>query len=240
MSQNVLSDNMRIAKFLSHAGVASRRQAEVLLSERRIKINDTVVIDPAYKVQPQDEVYFDNQPVRVITTTEVWAFYKPKLVITSQIDAKRTTVFSLLPKNMPRVVSVGRLDYNSEGLLLLTNDPSLAHRLEQPKNGYKRTYRVRVYGQITPLMIDKIAKGITVEGINYGPIEMEPVDFSQARNQWWHVSMHEGKNREIRKVLGHFDLRVNRLIRTQYASVKLGKMQPGELRKLTASEVSTL
>ncbi len=217
----------RIAKWLSRAGVASRRDAERMLSEGRVKLNNAVVTHPATFVGPDDVVVVNGTPVATAQRTRLFRYHKPEGLMTTHKDPQgRPTVFEKLPKQLPRVVSVGRLDLNSEGLLLLTNDGGLARRLELPSNGWIRRYRVRVFGAPTPEMLGALAKGVTVDGLKYGPIEAS-LDARKGDNCWISVALREGRNREIRRVMAHLGLEVSRLIRVSYGPFQLGTLPRG-------------
>jgi 23S rRNA pseudouridine2605 synthase len=227
----------RIAKRLAHAGIASRREAERLIADRRIAVNGTTLTSPAFTVEAEDVVTFDGERIGDKPPLRLWRFYKPEGVLVTNKDARdRTTVFDLLPDTMPHVVTVGRLDMNSEGLLLLTNDGELARWLELPETGWARRYRVRVYGTPTKDMIAKLKAGMTVEGVKYGPIEAT-IDTQNGANAWMTMSLHEGKNREIRKVLAALDLNVNRLLRVAYGPFQLGQLKRGHLDEMTGKAI---
>ena len=225
----------RIAKFLARAGVASRRDAEVMVAEKRIKLNNVLVAHPATFVAEGDIVTVDGNPVGVQRErTRLFKYHKPDgLVVTHKDPQGRPTVFEKLPPGLPRVVSVGRLDLNSEGLLLLTNDGALARQLELPANAWIRRYRVRAFGDLSPAAIAELAKGITVEGVKYGPIEAG-LDSRKGDNIWLTMALKEGKNREIRKVLGHLGLQVSRLIRVAYGPFQLGTLPRGVVEEVQA------
>ncbi len=217
----------RIAKWLARAGVASRRDAEKLLAEGKVRINNTTITHPATFVQPDDLVVVDGKLVDAPERTRLWRYHKPEGLVTTHRDPEdRPTVFQKLPPGMPRVVSVGRLDLNSEGLLLLTNDGSLARRLELPSNGWIRRYRVRVFGHPEPAQLAALAKGVTVDGVRYRGIEAG-LDSRKGDNSWISVSLQEGRNREIRKVMAHLGLKVTRLIRIAYGPFQLGTLDRG-------------
>ena len=217
----------RIAKWLSRAGVASRRDAERMLSEGRVKLNNAVVTHPATFVSPDDVVMVNGAAVGAPQRTRLFRYHKPDGLMTTHKDPQgRPTVFEKLPKQLPRVVSVGRLDLNSEGLLLLTNDGGLARRLELPSNGWIRRYRVRVFGAPTPEMLGALAKGVTVDGLKYGPIEAG-LDARKGDNCWISVALREGRNREVRRVMQHLGLQVSRLIRVAYGPFQLGALLVG-------------
>jgi len=222
----------RIAKWLARAGVASRRDVEKLIAERRVKLENKVVETPATFIQPGDLVTVDGRIVANAQRTRLFRYHKPVGLVTTHKDEKgRQTVFAALPPGLPRVVSVGRLDLNSEGLLLLTNDGELARKLELPANGWLRRYRVRVNGFIDERLLASLAQGITVEGVRYGPIEAG-LDSRQGANAWLTVAIHEGKNREVRRVMQHLNLNVSRLIRTAYGPFQLGALPRGAVEEV--------
>jgi len=232
-------DGERIAKVLARRGVASRREVERMIEAGRISLDGRKVKTPATFVTPASRIAIDGKPVEEADRARLWLYHKPKGLITTHRDPQgRPTVFDHLPKDLPRVVSVGRLDLNTEGLLLLTNDGALAHHLESPKTGWIRRYRVRAYGDISVHNSRRLADGVTIDGIRYGPIALEKEaakEDRQAKNAWYSVSLREGKNREVRIVLEHFGLSVNRLIRVSYGPFHLGKLQPGETRPVSPS-----
>lgn len=222
----------RIAKWLARSGVASRRDIERMIAEKRVRLNGAVVEHPATFVTGLDTVSVDGKPVDGPDHSRLWRYYKPDGLVTTHRDPEgRPTVFEKLPVGMPRVVSVGRLDLNSEGLLLLTNDGALARRLELPSNGWLRRYRARVFGVVDERRLADLAKGCVVEGVKYGPIEAS-LDSRKGDNAWLTVSLREGKNREIRRVMTHLNLHVSRLIRTSYGPFPLGDLKPGELEEV--------
>jgi 23S rRNA pseudouridine2605 synthase len=220
-----------VAKFLARAGVCSRRDAERLIAEGRVKLNGKVLDTPAVKVTAKDKVSVDGRPVGAAEPTRLWRFHKPSGLVTTHRDpGGRATVFEHLPKDMPRVISVGRLDLTSEGLLLLTNDGELARRLELPSNGWLRRYRARAFGRVEQGELDQLKDGITVEGVRYGPIEAKLE--RAAANSWITLSLTEGKNREVRRVLEALGLKVNRLIRIAYGPFQLGTLAPGAVEEI--------
>jgi 23S rRNA pseudouridine2605 synthase len=222
----------RIAKRLARAGLCSRRDAERWIAEGRVAVNGTVLASPAFLVRPGDVVQVDGKPVPEPEPTRLWRYHKPSGLVTTARDEKgRETVFDRMPPGMPRVVSVGRLDLTTEGLLLLTNDGELARFLELPTTGWTRRYRVRVFGEVDEVQLAALAKGPTIEGIKYGPVEAV-LDRVQGRNAWLTVSIKEGKNREIRKVMDSLGLTVNRLIRVAYGPFQLGKLPEGEVEEV--------
>lgn len=223
----------RIAKFLARAGVASRRDAERLLAEGQIRINNTVVSHPATFVTAGDLVQVRDKVVNPPGRTRLWRYHKPHGLVTTHRDPQgRPTVFERLPPTLPRVISVGRLDLTSEGLLLLTNDGALARRLELPSSGWIRRYRARVHGAVDERRLAALAEGMVVDGIRYGPIEAG-LDSRKGDNAWLTVSLREGRNREIRRVLAHLDLQVTRLIRIAYGPFQLGKLPPGAVEEVS-------
>jgi 23S rRNA pseudouridine2605 synthase len=220
-----------VAKFLARAGVCSRRDAERLIAEGRVKLNGKVLDTPAVKVTAKDRVSVDGRPIGAAEPTRLWRYHKPSGLVTTHRDpAGRATVFEHLPKDMPRVISVGRLDLSSEGLLLLTNDGALARRLEQPANGWLRRYRARAFGRVEQAELDRLKDGITVDGVRYGPIEAKLE--RAAANSWITLSLSEGKNREVRRVLEALGLKVNRLIRIAYGPFQLGTLAPGAVEEI--------
>jgi len=222
----------RIAKRLAHAGVASRRDAEKLIAEGRVSVNGETLGTPAVKVGPNDDVRVDGRPIAEKPPTRLWRHHKPVGRVTTHKDPEgRETVFDALPADMGRVISVGRLDLNSEGLLLLTNDGELARRLELPATGWTRRYRVRALGDVTETDLEKLKRGITVDGVAYGPVEAV-VDRRTGANIWLTVGLKEGKNREVRNVLAAVGLKVNRLMRTAYGPFQLGALKKGETEEV--------
>jgi len=223
----------RIAKVIARAGLCSRRDAERWILDGRVSVNGKTLDSPAFTVVPEDEILVDGKRLPASEATRVFLYHKPVGLVTTVRDEKgRATVFDNLPPGLPRVVSVGRLDLNSEGLLLLTNDGGLARYLELPANAWKRRYRVRVNGAVKPAQLARLAQGITVDGVNYGPIEAKLERAQTAANVWVSVTLKEGKNREIRKVMAALGLQVSRLIRTAYGPFELGDLPPGSAREI--------
>lgn len=223
----------RIAKRLARAGVCSRRDAEKLIAEGRVRVNGKTLSSPALNVTGNDRIEVDGKPLQKQQDTRLWLYHKPRGLVTTHRDEKgRPTIFDSLPRHMPRVISVGRLDLDSEGLLLLTNDGELSRMLELPSNGWARRYRVRAFGRMTEEKIEKLKKGITVDGVRYGPIEAEVEGGGKSANVWISMTLREGKNREIRRVLEYLGLAVNRLIRVAYGPFSLGSLPPGEIEEV--------
>jgi 23S rRNA pseudouridine2605 synthase len=217
----------RIAKVMARAGLCSRRDAERLIADGRVAVDGKTLTTPAFTVTPENRITVDGRPVAEPEETKLWRYHKPAGLVTSHGDPQgRPTVFERLPEELPRVISVGRLDLNSEGLLLLTNDGGLARKLELPETGWTRRYRVRVYGLVDEARLLKLEKGVTIDGLAYGSIRAR-MDSSQGGNAWLSVSLREGKNREIRKVMEHLGFFVNRLIRVAYGPFQLGNLNRG-------------
>ena len=215
----------RIAKVLARAGVCSRREAERWIAEGRVVVDNKVLTTPAFLVTDSSLIVVDGKPVGETQPTRLWRYHKPVGVLTTHNDPQgRPTVFERLPPSLGRVISIGRLDFNSEGLLLLTNDGALARRLELPATGWTRRYRVRVHGNPTEDELAKLKRGIEVDGVRYGSIEAT-LDRQQGANAWVTLSLNEGKNREIRKVMEHLGWPVTRLIRVAYGPFQLGNLE---------------
>ena len=227
----------RIAKLLARAGVGSRREVERLVEEGRIALNGQVVVHPAPLLTSLEGLTVDGNPVAKPVSTRLYRFNKPAGCITAARDPKgRKTIYDLLPKDLPRLMPVGRLDYNTEGLLLLTNDGEFKRQLELPASGVERTYRARAFGDISQAQLEELAMGITIEGVTYGKIDAN-LERRTGRNQWIEMTLTEGKNREVRKVLEHFGLQVSRLIRTRYGAFELGGMPLGSVDVVPRDEL---
>jgi 23S rRNA pseudouridine2605 synthase len=226
----------RVAKVLARAGVASRRDVEKLIAAGRVALNGAVLTTPAVKVEPGDIVTVDGEVVSDAEPARLFRYHKPPGLVTTHNDPKgRPTVFQALPEGLPRLISVGRLDLSSEGLLLLTNDGGLARALEQPSTGVIRRYRARAFGRTNQERLDKLKDGITVEGVHYGSIEArldKAKEGAQGANLWITVTLAEGKNREVRRVLEALGLKVNRLIRLSYGPFALGTLLPGQVEEV--------
>jgi 23S rRNA pseudouridine2605 synthase len=218
---------MRIAKALARAGLCSRREAERWIAEGRVSVNGKVLDSPARDVGPSDRILVDGKPLPTAEPPRLWRYHKPRGKVTTHHDPQgRQTVFDALPEHLPRVISVGRLDFNTEGLLLLTNDGDLARHLELPATGWLRRYRVRAHGVVTQEALDKLKDGIEIAGVRYGPIEAT-LDKVQGANVWLTIGLREGKNREVRTVLESLGLGVNRLIRISFGPFQLMELEPG-------------
>lgn len=224
----------RIAKVLSRRGVASRREAERLIEAGEVKVNGKIITSPALNVTDADKITISGHPLPDLEPARLWLYYKPEGLVTSASDEKgRDTVFDHLPDDMPRVMSVGRLDLNSEGLLLLTNDGELKRRLELPSTGWLRKYRVRVKGNPTDPELEPLRKGVVIDGERFQPMTVS-LDRHQGANAWLTIGLREGKNREIRRAIDSIGLIVNRLIRVSYGPFRLGEMKPGEVEEVRA------
>ena len=228
----------RIAKRLSRAGICSRREAERWIADGRVRIDGVKITTPATLVTAASQILVDGKKVAEPERTRLWRYHKPDGLVCSTSDQDgRKTIFEKLPAALPRVMTVGRLDLRSEGLLLLTNDGELARRLELPATGWTRRYRVRVFGNPTEQGLSALASGITIDNIRYGAIHAR-IDSQRGDNAWLSVSLQEGKNREIRRVMEHLGFRVNRLIRIGYGPFQLGKLERGEVQEVPAKVVA--
>ncbi|HYD32905.1 MAG TPA: pseudouridine synthase [Azospirillaceae bacterium] len=222
----------RIAKRLARAGLCSRRDAERWIAEGRVAVNGETLTSPAVVVKADDVIAVNGNPLPDEEPTRLWRYHKPAGLVTTARDEKgRPTVFEKLPPEMPRVISIGRLDLSTEGLLLLTNDGELARHLELPATAWLRRYRVRVHGTVDPRALERLAKGVTIDGVQYGPIEAT-LDREQGSNAWITMGLREGKNREIRKVVESLNLQVTRLIRVAYGPFQLGKLPRGAVEEV--------
>lgn len=222
----------RIAKKMARAGLCSRRDAERWIEQGRVKVNGHVLDSPAFKVSDQDKIEVDGKLIGQAEQTRLFLYHKPVGLVTSHKDEQgRDTVFDALPDKIGRVISVGRLDLNTEGLLLLTNDGELSRYLEHPKTGWSRNYRVRVHGKVNEEKLDRLKEGITIEGVHYKSIKAT-LEKQTGANSWINMTLREGKNREIRRVMEHLNLQVNRLIRIAYGPFNLGKLESGMVEEV--------
>jgi 23S rRNA pseudouridine2605 synthase len=227
-------DGERIAKVIARAGICSRRDAERLIGEGRVKLNGKVLTTAATNVTDKDVILIDGLPLPQKEATKLWRYHKPGGLVVSNHDPEgRPTVFDKLRSQLPRVVSIGRLDINTEGLLLLTNDGELARFLELPATGWTRKYRVRAFGHIDVASLKKLEKGVEVEGVRYGPIEAA-IERVQGDNTWLTIAIKEGKNREVKRICEHLGLQVNRLIRTAFGPFQLGELPRGGIEEVPA------
>ena len=227
----------RIAKILARAGLCSRRAAEQMIQQGRVSVDGKILTSPALNVNSAQDIRVDGVRVPSAEPPRMWRYHKPRGVLSTSRDPQgRPTLFEALPKDLPRVVSVGRLDFNSEGLLLLTNDGELARRLELPASGLTRRYRVRAFGRPDQAALDRLREGVSIEGLRYGPIHAT-VERASGDNCWIGVALREGKNREVRNVLAHLGLQVNRLIRVSYGPFHLGDLKPGEAAEISRDMV---
>ena len=222
----------RIAKVMARAGVCSRRDAEAWIAEGRVAVNGEVLKSPAFNVSETDDVRVDGKKLAAPERTRLFLFHKPRGLVTTARDPEgRQTVFAVLPPDLPRLVAIGRLDINTEGLLLLTNDGGLARVLELPSTGWLRRYRVRAHGTIDQAALDRLSEGVTIDGIDYLGVEAK-LDREQGANAWLTLGLREGKNREIKKILEHLGLAVNRLIRVSFGPFELGDLPEGEVMEV--------
>jgi 23S rRNA pseudouridine2605 synthase len=226
----------RIAKLLARAGIGSRREVERMIAEGRVALHGEKLTTPAVVLEDVGGVTVDGKPVRGASATRLFRFYKPQGTITAARDPKgRTTIYDRLPEGLPRLMPVGRLDFMTEGLLLLTNDGELKRQLELPRTGVVRTYRARAFGTVTQAQLERLADGVTIEGIRYGSIDAN-LERRTGRNCWIELKLAEGKNREVRRVLAHLGLQVSRLIRTAYGPFTLEGLDAGDVDEVAAAE----
>ena len=222
----------RIAKVIARAGLASRREAEAWIAAGRVSVNGAAIHSPALNVTASDRISVDGEPLPARERTRLFLYHKPRGLLTTRVDPKgRPTVFEHLPKDLPRLISVGRLDFNTEGLLLLTNDGELARLLELPATGWLRRYRVRAHGSVTEEQLDALRAGVTIDGMRYEAIEAT-LDRVQGSNLWLTFAIREGKNREVRNVLGDLGLTVARLIRVSFGPFQLGELAEGAVEEV--------
>src|SRR5436305_8095931 len=231
MAQNQ-HEGERIAKVIARAGLCSRREAEAWIAAGRVAVNGEKIASPALNVRPSDKIIVDGKPLPGAERTRLFLYHKPRGLVTTSSDPQgRPTIFGALPAHLPRLISIGRLDLSTEGLLLLTNDGGLARALELPSTAWLRRYRVRAHGKATQEQLDALRDGVTVDGINYGPIEAT-LDREQTSNVWITFAIREGKNREVRNVLRHLGLHVARLIRVSFGPFQLGEIGEGEVQEV--------
>ena len=228
------AEGERIAKVIARAGVCSRRDAERMILEGLVKVDGEVITSPARNVTATNLVTVDGKPLKAPESARMWRYHKTSGLVTTHKDEKgRPTVFASLPENLGRVVSVGRLDYNSEGLLLLTNDGEIARRMEVPASGWVRVYRARLFGKVTQKDLDALATGVTIDGVQYGPI-VANLERARGVYAWATVSLKEGKNREVKRVMESLGLKVARLIRISYGPFQLGQLAEGQVEEIPA------
>ncbi len=233
---------MRIAKAMSRAGLCSRREAERWVESGRVTINGSVLDTPAYVISENDAIMVDGNALMTPPSIRLWLYHKPIGQVTTHDDPEgRSTVFEAVNLGQDHILSVGRLDINSEGLLLMTNHGGLARALEHPKNKFARTYRVRVRGHINEEQLDALKKGVLIEGVQYGAVHVSWQGLKKgSSNNWLTVTLHEGKNREVRRVMAHCGLQVNRLIRDSYGDFKLGQLKPGVATEISGERLQKL
>ena len=236
MQHKIIQKNsiILLAKAIRDSGLCSRKEARILIDQGKVTVNGSVVYSPCFKVDVKDSIIVDGNRIEFGSSElKVWLYHKPVGLVTTHKDPQaRKTVFESLPKKLGNLISVGRLDLNSSGLLILTNNGDFARFMELPKNKLERVYKVRVFGQIDMELISKIENGCVIKGIRYGRVGIKILQSSK-NNHWLQVTLHEGKNREIRKLLSHINLHVNKLIRLQYGPFKLGNLKIGEIKETT-------
>ncbi|WP_428681867.1 pseudouridine synthase [Sphingopyxis sp.] len=227
----------RIAKLLARAGAGSRRDIERMIEEGRIELNGEVVVQPAPLLSSIEGLTVDGNPVAKPVSTRLYRFYKPVGCLTAARDPKgRKTIYDVLPKGLPRLMPVGRLDYNTEGLLLLTNDGEFKRQLELPASGVERTYRARAFGDVSQTQLEDLVEGVEIDGVRYGKIDAN-LERRTGRNQWIEMTLTEGKNREVRRVLEHLGLQVSRLIRTRYGQFTVEDLGVGTVEVVARDEL---
>ena len=234
------NNNQRLSKKIARSGFSSRREAEKYIESGRVKVNGVIIKELSFQVGINDQIHIDGRRINKEGKTRLWKFHKPKGLITSHKDEKsRQTIFQILPKNLPRLITVGRLDLNSEGLLLLTNDGDLKRKLELPSSKVVRSYRVRAKGVANETKLSSLRQGITVDGISYRPMELNIIR-QNTSNVWLSVRLMEGKNREIRHSFQAIGLQVNKLIRTSFGPITLGKLDKGQIEEVELNSFSAI
>ena len=234
------NNNQRLSKKIARSGFSSRREAEKYIESGRVKVNGAIIKELSFQVGINDQIHIDGRRINKEGKTRLWKFHKPKGLITSHKDEKsRQTIFQILPKNLPRLITVGRLDLNSEGLLLLTNDGDLKRKLELPSSKIVRSYRVRAKGVANENKLSRLRQGITVDGIRYRPMELNIIK-QNTSNVWLSVRLMEGKNREIRLSFQAIGLQVNKLIRTSFGPIALGKLDKGQIEEVELDSFSAI
>ena len=234
------NNNQRLSKKIARSGFSSRREAEKYIESGRVKVNGIIIKELSFQVGINDQIHIDGRRINKEGKTRLWKFHKPKGLITSHKDEKsRQTIFQILPKNLPRLITVGRLDLNSEGLLLLTNDGDLKRKLELPSSKVVRSYRVRAKGVANETKLSSLRQGITVDGIRYRPMELNIIK-QNTSNVWLSVRLMEGKNREIRLSFQAIGLQVNKLIRTSFGPIVLGKLDKGQIEEVELDSFSAI
>ena len=234
------NNNQRLSKKIARSGFSSRREAEKYIESGRVKVNGVIIEELSFQVGINDQIHVDGQRINNEGKTRLWKFHKPKGLITSHKDEKsRQTIFQILPKNLPRLITVGRLDLNSEGLLLLTNDGDLKRKLELPSSKIVRTYRVRAKGIANENKLSRLRQGITLDGIRYRPMKLNIIK-QNTSNVWLSVRLMEGKNREIRLSFQAIGLQVNKLIRTSFGPINLGKLDKGQVEEVELNSFSAI
>ena len=225
----------RIAKVIARAGICSRREAEAYIADGRVKVNGVLLESPAFTVTKSDIIEVDNVRLSAAEPPRLWRYHKPRGLVVSNKDEKgRDTIFTKLPESLPRVISIGRLDIDSEGLLLLTNDGELARHLELPATGWTRKYRVRVYGRVEEAKLEEIAEGVNIDGVQYGPV-LARLDTQKNSNAWLTIAIKEGRNREVRNIMEYLGYPVTRLLRLSYGPFLLGKLEAGQVEEVKPS-----
>ena len=226
------ADAERIAKRIARAGICSRREAESRILDGSVTVNGEIITSPALNVSPSEKITVDGKPLPAREPAGLWRYYKPRgLVVSDRDEQNRETIFDHLPKNLPRLITVGRLDLDSEGLLLMTSGGDLARHLELPSTGWSRKYRVRTQGQIDQAELAALANGITIDGIRYGQV-IAKLDRQMASNAWLTIAIREGKNREIRRIMDYRGHKVSRLIRISYGPFQLGDLEDGNIEAI--------